>query len=73
MKLDELKAFTEPQGFRPFVIKTKGGLTMEVPHPEFVTIPPDDEASFIGVWTTQRPTVLRLIDLGAIDHIEFKD
>jgi hypothetical protein len=47
MKLDELKAFAEPQGFRPFVIKTKGGLTMEVPHPEFVTIPPDDEASFI--------------------------
>jgi hypothetical protein len=47
MKLDELKAFAGAEGFRPFVIKTKGGLTVEVPHPEFVTIPPDEEASFI--------------------------
>ncbi|HTD17760.1 MAG TPA: hypothetical protein VK673_21425 [Chthoniobacterales bacterium] len=44
MKLDELKAMTSPEGFRPFVVKTKGGLTMEVAHPEFVAIPPDDEA-----------------------------
>ena len=73
MKLEELKAFAGAEGFRPFVIKTKVGLTMEVPHPEFVTIPPDEEASFIGVWTTARPTILRLIDLGAIDHLEFKN
>jgi hypothetical protein len=70
MKLDELKAMAAPEGFRPFVIKTKGGLTMEVAHPEFVAIPPDDEASFVGVWTTTRPTILRLIDLAAIDHID---
>jgi hypothetical protein len=59
MKLDELKAFAGAEGFRPFVIKTKGGLIMEVPHPEFVAIPPDDDASFIGVWTNARPTILR--------------
>ena len=70
MKLDELKAMAAPEGFRPFVIKTKGGLTLEVAHPEFVAIPPDDEASFVGVWTTTRPTILRLIDLAAIDHID---
>ena len=70
MKLDELKAMSDPEGFRPFVIKTKGGLRMEVPHPEFVSIPPDSEASVFGDWTNPRPTIVRLIDLDAIDHIE---
>jgi hypothetical protein len=40
MELDELKAMMSPEGFRPFAIKTKGGLTMEVADPEFVAIPP---------------------------------
>ena len=70
MKLDELAAMSAPEGFRPFSIITKGGLRMEVPHPEFVSIPPDETASFFGVYTTARPTILRLIDLDAIDHIE---
>ena len=73
MKLDEIKAMSGPDGFRPFTIVTKGGLSMEIPHPEFVTIPPDDEASYVGVYTTQKPTILCLIDLNAIDHIDFKD
>src|SRR5262249_4616387 len=68
MRLGELAAMSAPEGFRPFSIITKGGLRMEVPHPEFVSIPPDETASFFGVYTTARPTILRLIDLDAIDH-----
>jgi hypothetical protein len=73
MRLDEIKAMAEAEGFQPFVIQTKAGLKLKVPHPEFLSIPPDPEASLFGVWT-QTPTktrvVFRLIDLDSIDHIE---
>jgi hypothetical protein len=70
MTLEELEQLSDPNGFQPFAIITQGGLRMEIPHSEFVDIPPDG-ASFITVYTTGRARVPRLIDLAAIDHIEF--
>jgi hypothetical protein len=43
---------------------------MEMPDSEFIDIPPDG-ASFVTAYTTGRGRVPRLIDLAAIDHIEF--
>jgi hypothetical protein len=70
MTLEELEQLADPNGFQPFAIVTQGGLRMEIPHSEFIDIPPDG-ASFVAVYTTDRAHVPRLIDYSAIDHIEF--
>jgi len=70
MTLAEPQQLSEPSGFQPFAVVIQGGLRMEVPHPEFIDIPPDG-ASFVVVYTTGQAHVPRLIDLAAIDHIEF--
>ena len=69
MTLDELNQLAEPNGFRPFSIVTKAGFSMEIPHPEFIDIPPEG-ASFVTVYRTGKAHMPTLIDLGAIDHID---
>lgn len=69
MSLEELNQLAEPEGFRPFMIVTKQGLRMEIPHPEFIDIPPEG-SSFVTVYRTGQAHMPRLIDLNAIDHID---
>jgi hypothetical protein len=72
MTRDEMQQLAESEGFRPFAIVTQGGLRMEVPHPEFINIPPEG-ASYVLVYTTGRPAhVPRFIELDAIDHIDWE-
>jgi hypothetical protein len=71
MTRDEMQQLAESEGFRPFAIVTQGGLRMEVPHPEFINIPPDG-ASFVTVYTTGRARVPKFIELEAIDHIDWQ-
>jgi hypothetical protein len=70
MTIQEFEALAAPEGFQPFVIVTKSGWSIEVPHPEFVDIPPQP-ASYVIVYSTGAGRALRLIDLGDIDHIEY--
>ena len=58
MTLEELEQLADPNGFQPFAIVTQGGLRMEIPHSEFIDIPPDG-ASFVAVYTTDRAHVTR--------------
>jgi hypothetical protein len=72
MKLAEIAELIEPGKFRPFTIATKSGLRMPVPHSEFVAIPPGETPSYVIAFTTGKVTVPILIDLDAIDHIDYK-
>lgn len=45
--------------------------TLDVPHPEFIDIPPDG-ASFVTVYTTARARVPQFIELDAIDHVDWQ-
>jgi hypothetical protein len=71
MTREEIEQLAQPEGFQPFAIVTQGGLRMEVPHPEFIDIPPED-ATFVSVYRTARPHVPRFIELAAIDHIDWE-
>jgi hypothetical protein len=75
MRLEEIAELIEPSNFRPFAIVTKGGLRMDIPHSEFIAIPPHDAdgqaSSYVIAFTTGKATVPRLIDLDAIDHIDY--
>jgi hypothetical protein len=72
MKLQEFEALAREEGFRAFTVYTKGGLKAEVPHPEFVSIPPGEEPSYVLVYfLVNKIAVPRFIDLDAIDHIDF--
>jgi hypothetical protein len=76
MTREEINQLIEPQGFRPFAIVTQGGLRMEIPHPEFVDLPPMEEemepASYVTVYTRGRVAIAKFIDLDAIDHIDWE-
>jgi len=71
MNRDEMSELVQPEGFRPFAIVTQGGLRIEVPHPEFVHLPPEG-ASYITVYRAGRPPVPKFIELDAIDHIDWE-
>ena len=75
MKLEEIAELIEPANFRAFAIVTKGGLRMDIPHSEFMAIPPynaDGEApGYVIAFTTGKVTAAKFIDLDAIDHIDF--
>jgi hypothetical protein len=75
MTRDEISALIDPLGFRPFAVVTQGGLRMEVPHSEFVDIPPISEdgevPSYVTVYTSRGATIAKFIDLDAIDHIDW--
>jgi len=45
MTREELSEFAKVDGFRPFTIFSQGGLRAEVPHPEFIVIPPGEQTS----------------------------
>jgi len=75
MKLEEIATLVEPSNFSPFVIVTKGGLRMDIPNWEFIDIPPnaeDGEPSYVIAYTRGKVSVPKLIDLDAIDHIDYK-
>jgi len=76
MTRDEISQIIQPQGFRPFAIVTQGGLRMEVPHPEFVDLPPTEAGmetpSYVTVYTRARAAIAKFIDLDAIDHIDWE-
>jgi hypothetical protein len=76
MKLAEIAALIEPTNFRQFAIVTKGGLRMDVPHWEFVVIPPStadgETPGYVIAFTTGKATAPKLIDLDAIDHIDYE-
>lgn len=69
MTLEELSQLAEPEGFSAFVIVTKQGLRAQIPHPEFIDIPPEG-ASFVTIYRTGQAHMPCLIDLDAIDHID---
>jgi hypothetical protein len=71
MTIEDFEELAAPEGFRPFVVVTKSGWSIKVPHPEFVAIPPQP-ASYIIVYTA-RAHVPQLVDLDAIDHIEYQE
>jgi hypothetical protein len=72
MKLEEFAALSIPNGFRAFSVYTKVGLKAEVPHPEFVSIPPGEAPSYVLIYyMVGRISTPRLIDLDAIDHVDF--
>jgi len=71
MTREELSEFAKVDGFRPFTIFSQGGLRAEVPHPEFIVIPPGEQTSFVIVFTTGRISIPKFIDLDAIDHIDW--
>jgi hypothetical protein len=72
MTLEEFSALAEPEGFRTFRVFTRSGWSIEVGHPEFVDIPPEEEPSYVVIYQkVNRSSVPRLVDLGAIDHIEY--
>ena len=69
----EMIEFANPKGFRPFAIVAIGGLRMEVPHPEFIVIPPGEETSYVEVWKNiGRVSVAKFVELDAIDHIDWE-
>jgi hypothetical protein len=76
MRLEEIEALIKPSNFSPFAIVTQGGLRMEIPHAEFMAIPPDtaegELPSYVIAYTTGKATVPVLIDLSAIDHIDYE-
>jgi hypothetical protein len=75
MKLIEIAALIEPSNFSPFTIVTKGGLRMYIPNWEFIDIPPNaenGEPSYVVAYTRGTVIVPKLIDLDAIDHIDYK-
>lgn len=69
MTREDFEELAKPEGFQPFIIVTQGGLRMEVPHPEYIDIPPE-AGSYVVVYTTGRTHIARWLDLNAIDHIE---
>ena len=71
MRREEVIEFANSKGFKPFAIVTQGGLRMEVPHPEFIVVPPGEDTSFVIVFSVGRISVPKFIDLGAIDHIDW--
>jgi hypothetical protein len=74
MSREEMEALAEPEGFRPFVIRTVSGKEYQVPHPEFISIPPGEETSYVEVYEltpSRRHSVGRWVPLSNIDAIEF--
>lgn len=74
MTLEEFGGLAEAGAFRAFVLFTKSGWAIEVAHPEFVDIPPQEEPSYVVIYEkVGRSSVPRLVDLGAIDHVEYRN
>jgi hypothetical protein len=73
MSIEDFEELVAVPGFRPFTVVTKAGWSIEVPHPEFVDVPPQP-VSYVVVYTSGAGgRAPRLIDLGAIDHIEYSE
>lgn len=73
MTLDEFKGLAEPEAFRAFRLFTKSGWSIDVLHPEFVDIPPDEKPTYVIIYRAVKgSSVPRLVDLAAIDHIEYE-
>jgi hypothetical protein len=71
MTREEIKQLAHPESFRVFAIVTRDGLRMEVPHREFIALPPEG-ASYVLVYSTGRAHVPRWIELNEIDHIDWE-
>jgi hypothetical protein len=73
MTRDELDGFVNNRPFQRFVLVTQGGLRVEIPHPEFIALPPG-EASYIIVFQRIRVRSLAplIINLDAIDHLDLE-
>jgi hypothetical protein len=72
MTRDALEPLAESEGFKPFAIVTGSGARFEIPHPEFIEIPPGEDTPYIIVYRTGRVSVPKFIDLDAIDHLDFE-
>jgi hypothetical protein len=71
MTREEIEEMSQPEHFEPFAIVTIGGLRMEVPHPEFIDVPPEG-ATYVTVYTTGRAHIAKFVALDAIDHIDWE-
>jgi hypothetical protein len=75
MKIEEFEALVEPDKFRPFVVYTKSGWNISVPHSEFVDVPPGEGngPSYVVIYEKVKgSSIPRLVDLLAIDHVEYE-
>jgi hypothetical protein len=73
MTRDALEPLADSDGFRAFAIVTGSGARFEIPHPEFIDIPPGEETPYIIVYRAgNKSAVPKFIDLDAIDHLDFE-
>ena len=72
MTIEEIEKLAKSEGFRPFAIVTIDGLRRAVPRPGFINIPrfPSEEPSYVVVYSTDQFHVAKIVNLGAIDHID---
>jgi hypothetical protein len=72
MTREEIVQLPEPIGVRPFTITTSGGLRLNIPHPDFIDMPPKARRSPSHVTVYNRNSVARFIVLTNIDSVEFQ-
>lgn len=68
MTVDELKKARLSQPFRPFVIRTVGGTSLRVDHPEFVALSPGGRT--IAVFSTE-DNAFEILDTLMIESLIF--
>jgi hypothetical protein len=72
MMTEQLREAHQATPFRPFRVHLADGKTLEVPHPEFMWIMPDDRTA--GIWKATRGAgygAASLVDIELITKVEF--
>lgn len=68
--VDQLRRAVKAEPFRPFTICTADGSRYQVPHPDFITVPPTAQRTFVIVGP-EDPEDYRILDLLLVTAIEY--
>jgi len=69
MMLEDLRSMLEAQPFEPFRLRLPDGRALDVPHPEFVALPPGRRGRAVFVWRPDGITGWR-VDLSLVSDFE---
>ena len=70
MTIDKLREAVNASPFRPFTIRTADGERFQVPHRDFVSIPPTSPRIFI-VWDAKVAERHNVIDVMLVTSLEY--
>ncbi len=72
MTIEQLREAMHARPFKPFVTTLAEGRSVEVPHPEFLLVPPTASRTFVVATTTDAYRVIDLLLVASFDFLNGK-